>query len=121
MVPTHQIIELKKGGCRNVKSVGLATLRQHVRRDIGDSECFHCLADRMNDVLDSLEVFSDLVCVFWGSLVDLGQDNVGNHALAANAIEKGKQPMHNLLPIARLTRGEASPDACFQIKRWSRH
>jgi hypothetical protein len=121
MVPTDEEIELKACSRRDVQSIGLTAFREDAGRNVSDGQRFDCLADRMNRGLRSVEAFEDFLGRVGGSLVDLGQDNIGDHALAANAIEKTQQPMNNLLSITRLTWGEASPDARFEIKRWRRH
>ena len=94
---------------------------QDARRKVGAGQCFHRRADRMNEVRHTGNVSQDSICFVRRSLGDFGQDNVGDHALPADAIEKAQQPMDNLRPIARLPRGEAAPDARFDITRGFRH
>src|SRR6266849_427974 len=109
MVPTYQIIKFQAGCCCYVQSVGLTPFGQNGGGQVGASECFHFLANPMYDGLHLMKVLQDFVC--FGSFCDFGQDHTRNNALPMKPIEQTKQAQHNLLAIARLSWGKASPNA----------
>ena len=88
MVPTDKKIELKACGRRDVQRIGLTAFREHASRNVGDGERFNCLADRMNRGLRSVEVLEDLFGFVGGGIINFGYNNVGNHTMTTNAVEK---------------------------------